>query len=1086
MPSAVINISFGEASENLFKKVYESAKKRAEIFLPFSSYINICSNPVSINGSVWRDLSGETHLNSSTDEELEGLIRKEYDSYININRPEINSVNFNLAISLSDSNQKGLIIKIAECIYKLKKRDGLKSHLHLLIFSNNLNDFFTVVPSSNLEQRSFFYEIQESLKAFQLDWTNLLFENYNPSAIIFDKQDFLRFLCEINNTFVFHNPEIYNGLRQYSNYVVGFSTLYFDYEDMREYLKTHAYIHLIEKEGNDPEEIISLKDVAGEAKNILEPFEFLYNCFNEKSQKGRNDNSSQSQNIETLAKSLLMEIRQKILYFIGDEKISINKKRALFAYLLGEDDKLLQGYNLLSDHNFIDRITLDDCEYNLAKYIFALNKEDTGTKTSLTDIKEIRQKIQNVNSRIRILEEQIENSQSNTGTLTSDTIIINENGDLVLNNKVQKKNLIVFTNRLDEQYEKSLSVIPGSIDLRNSFNNTRSYKNDDPEINALVAVYEYFFKVSGSNLNFSTEFFKNQLDKNFGNKNTYELVEYLNTLKQGGICQKSTYVDAKIGPEQSAIDEAKQFTLKSALNILNDEKVLKSALAEGFPVVLNLKIFKSSLDYLTKGNAFLNFPSDEEINTGLSLNQTFILCGYADKEKVFIAQNTLGNSLASERNCFIPFEYLKEFFVNAFLITEINGLDTTITLVSKLIRDTVIFNVTDENIIYQLRKNKLSFENYIIRRLNRRYELLRREYQEEIEKVGDPMYRQNLIIQRVKDFQENIKTEEENLRRIEQEISDLRNRHSNFYENPLVLVITSIIVAFFVILKRVSSGYYLISSFLLMLAFYFYNQQSVRRNKIKELEAERESCVQRIATLKNEIISFKECSQIYSVLIDGFSTLKMRLIKKYKLFSDLIDNLNHWYICENNRKAEFITKSVGPFFPLIDYALLEEYFNDKKNYLFDDVKITKEFQINDNHSLNNDELIKALKIRLNSIINSEVIASIKSDFNIVDYIKGQKYSYLKPTRNISEYFGDLQRCSKPFFRVNSIQLNPQNYYWFLHGIGSNGDNLDHSINTHFNPKPMLIEKESCRNQLTFVQATPVNHFNETVFLTTEE
>src|SRR5690606_13181893 len=122
--------------------------------------------------------------------------------------------------------------------------------------------------------------------------------------------------------------------------------------------------------------------------------------------------------------------------------------------------------------------------------------------------------------------------------------------------------------------------------------------------------------------------------------------------------------------------------------------------------------------------------------------------------------------------------------------------------------------------------------------------------------------------------------------------------------------------------------------------------------------------------------------------------------------------------------------------------------------------------INDNQSLNNNELIMDLKIKLNSIINSEVIASIKSDFNIIDYIRGQEYSYLKPTRSISEYFGDLQRCSKPFFRVNSIQLTPKKYYWFLHGIGSNGGNLEQSINTHFNPKPLLIKNDLCKHQLT--------------------
>jgi C1A family cysteine protease len=90
-------------------------------------------------------------------------------------------------------------------------------------------------------------------------------------------------------------------------------------------------------------------------------------------------------------------------------------------------------------------------------------------------------------------------------------------------------------------------------------------------------------------------------------------------------------------------------------HIQDDEIHLKECLANGFPIVLGIKIFKSfeSENVAQSGNVPMPKPNEECLG-----GHCVVLCGYNDNKQVWIMRNSWGVEWGDDGYFYLPYAYL--------------------------------------------------------------------------------------------------------------------------------------------------------------------------------------------------------------------------------------------------------------------------------------------------------------------------------------------------------------------------------------------------------------------------------------------
>lgn len=151
-------------------------------------------------------------------------------------------------------------------------------------------------------------------------------------------------------------------------------------------------------------------------------------------------------------------------------------------------------------------------------------------------------------------------------------------------------------------------------------------------------------------------------------------------LKKWGACAEANYpFDPAIvndEPYQENYDEAAEFLVQDMAAVPTDLYAWKHSLAEGYPIIFGINLYKSFDKQRKKG--LVPIPSDTEASRESHGGHAMLAVGYSDKDKLFIVRNSWGEGWGDKGYCYIPYDYLVNPKFNdgdSWIIKQLNNVD---------------------------------------------------------------------------------------------------------------------------------------------------------------------------------------------------------------------------------------------------------------------------------------------------------------------------------------------------------------------------------------------------------------------------
>lgn len=832
---------------------------------------------------------------------------------------------------------------------------------------------------------------------------------------------------------------------------IGLSALIFDKYYFVQYLLKRTYINLLEKE-KITQKKIDITKAAYTTQNLLKDKIYLFSEFWKKEIKPRLDQNVDSENIivEITPKIdvLLDEVNEDLQSFLFIDDFSLPEKKAIMALLLGLDNEMFTGHSFNKSQLIIDDLETEVVDVFINAYNDVVSMELSSTITQLSaisnekivsplpEIKRIREEIRETTTYIRSKKDQLnkieiqQEERTESGKrLTNDGVFTfdDENKFKLLPKEVEE---ITF----DKKYEPSSFTTIQNVDLRETFTKVKNQGQMGAcTAFTLVGIYEYLL-----NLNQKEEY---DLSEGFLYYNSRKRVNQthqdngsnfpnaVSAFEQDGVCLEKfyPYEEGYLNkqPSENAYKNAENYKIREIEGVDLDLDHIKTALAEGFPIAISLRIYDS---FGSNSSGFIYRPSDSEIKSKEYGNHAMIVCGYSEERKVFIVRNSWGETFGDKGYCYISYSYIedKELLNSAFIVTKIESD----LLVNENAENTqVFFDVRDANILYAITKNLLEVESIRLIKLERKDILLRGAYLNLIEKLKINRIREELIkgkgeaLEKRIDLRNKLKQEQEETKRKEIKAFDAETRSRGII---ILLISIGIIVVLFglcylfsfyeMISKKESWIALGISTTLILLLFISYFP--LRKRKKFFLEEELNNSIIESAEAINKYkkeLSFNRL-KMYTAgrFLDKLFNLSDKLKNKYNVMESFVGNLLNWYTIEVNEVQTMDAYTPDPFISLLTNEKLDEYFNLKKESIIQNINLSDFIKA---YTIKEEEIVKFKTTIKNTVINS-LYEEIR-DFKIIDHILNKsEYDYLDKTyTNHKKLLPILDNKSNVFLQI---------------------------------------------------------------------
>lgn len=460
--------------------------------------------------------------------------------------------------------------------------------------------------------------------------------------------------------------------------------------------------------------------------------------------------------------------------YIKDNELTLPEKRATLAQLLGEDDPLLHGvqYNA-------EQIIIDECRTEVmdlfvdANNALAAMPEDAvdgygrpirdyailspsvgesipTTQVRIKNIKKLKHEIKTGTDYIRRqkqllaeLEKNIEVEQDSHKRLTPD--------GFQFEGQIYRLNPANIERPLEETYVPNTGKLPDEVDLRAEFTPIRNQGSlGSCTAFAVVSVYEHIVKRNQKKEIDLSELFAYQnarrrmSEERRENGEGTSIYDMITGMGEDGICLETLHpyvVENLPEPSEEAKADAQGRKITKALNVERNLQDLKSALSQGYPVIISLRLFES---FTNSPTGFVPHPSKDERQNEDHSSHAMVICGYSDNEKVFIVRNSWGTTFGDKGYCYIPYSYITDpdLMNLAVIVTEIS--EAEVKLLPNIQRVAVSFNKADAAVQAAIMRTLIEEESLHIEHLKTLLSNLRSDYYMLEQNLGLPAKRETL------------------------------------------------------------------------------------------------------------------------------------------------------------------------------------------------------------------------------------------------------------------------------------------------------------------------------------------------------
>jgi len=229
--------------------------------------------------------------------------------------------------------------------------------------------------------------------------------------------------------------------------------------------------------------------------------------------------------------------------------------------------------------------------------------------------------------------------------------------------------------------------LPPKVDLRPYMTQVEDQSAvNSCSANAIAGAYEYLAKRAlGASGDVSRLFIYYNGRAVLGDQNKDEgssITACIRVLQEIGVCTEDTWpydvamVNAQ--PHDDAFEEALQFLIEEAEEVKVDLFSMKHCLAEGYPFVFGLALFRSFDRAGKHGKVSMPNPNSEEGRQSHGAHA--MLCvGYSEQSQAFIVRNSWGEKWGEKGYCYIPYAYMTnpEHCWDCWKIASVSDLDFT-------------------------------------------------------------------------------------------------------------------------------------------------------------------------------------------------------------------------------------------------------------------------------------------------------------------------------------------------------------------------------------------------------------------------
>ena len=1034
----------------------------------------------------------KTLTSADRDLDMRHFFQELHQSTVTINNPgDSNSLLLSLIVPLYD------VKACEEAIRVVKAISSIQAHYTIIVIGlcESLGNIVSpeVFRDITAEKE---IEYKDSQKAMLQKFADLKLEqnaleqivvmqntNSDGYALNLDQDSLLRIvgefalLCIEKYNTVFTQAGIFD--REHLVTTLGLSVMNLDKYYFENYLLRRAYLRIMEREEVTSEEV-DLNKVAIIANACLAKHKNFFSDFYRDNvtplwRKNENQDSIVSQMAEPLDKKF-QTVSNDLTDYIQDPQYSLPEKQAILAMILGYDDAILKGY-LFSDQ----QLTIDNLDEEVANYFIEANnacvrkevsedpdEEDTivygplgklcaneegHVSLPIEKLQSLRNEIRQSTNYIREKNKELEE----IGIMAHDAVDSNkrltENG-FVVDGTVYHFDINHEEVQFDETYTP-VRIEETSIDLREFFTSIK----DQGQIGActvfsIASIFEYILKKNSQNVVDLSESF---VYYNVRHENGAELQDtgssfqdVIMSIGEKGICTESLHpysLPLSSEPSEEAYLDGKKRRITKALNVNVSENDIKSAIQEGYPVAVSLKIY----DSFNSTSGFVSRPTEKEMESSDFGYHAMVVVGYSDETKFFIVRNSWGEKFGDKGYCYIPYSYICDPNLNrmACIVKEIDymgGVDITVSGGDSGKRQTVQFDMSDAVIKAFVIKNLVDEEQIHLDKMQKDDAQIKMEYEMLMQTLGKQSMRTQISDAHMGLLGEQRKHLKEQRDKINEQdrVEALRKFDSESWKNRFYLI--GAMVFFIIVWGVISSffdsfvdwlqnewcwilfgGYSLVT---MLLVLYWWYVKTQRRRLEIEYEDMTAELSERMRKLESQANEQKMRMHVAGMVIDKLLTLKATINKTYQGMKAYVGNLALWYK-EEQKGLEIMEPLVkDPFISLLSNNQLSLYFERNSEEITRDMHLYEYFK---GFKLDDDAII-AYKRSLKQRIQVHV-QHLLNDFTIFRHIFETKdYPFLdKEYASAKNLLPLLDTKSVPFCQTKKTAvMKPQARFLFIH------------------------------------------------------
>lgn len=1046
--------------------------------------------------------------------EMQHFFQELHQKTVTINKPgDSNSLLLLLVVPMYDANACEEVINI------IRATSSIQSHYTIMIVGlcENLGsivapeEFRNITADEEVRKKAVQKQMLKRFADQKLEQNTLeqivVMQNTNSDgyALNLNQESLLRILGELALICV----EKYNAVftqagvfdREHLATALGLSVMNLDKYYFENYLLRRAYLRIMEREDVITEEV-DLNKVALVANACLSKHKDFFSAFYEQSitPLWRRE-TSQDTIIAHASKPLddkFKEVSGDLTSYILDPQYSLPEKQGILAVVLGYDDAFLKG-NLFTDH----QLTIDNLDEEVANYFIEANnacvRKETAENSEVEDVviygplgdlcadekgyvslpidklQKLRNDIRQSTNYIREKSKELDEIESMNQDAEDSGKRLTKNGIIVDGNEYHfdiKHEELKFS----ETYEAK-EVKEKSVNLKEHFTKVK----DQGQIGActvfaISSIYECILKkATGEETDLSESFVYynvRHLNGKEAEDTGSSFQDVIANIGEQGICKESlhpyTHLISDVPSDEAYLD-AEKHRITKALNVNIAENDIKSAIQEGYPVAISLKIFNS----FRATSGFVKRPTDKEIESSDFGYHAMVVVGYSDDTKFFLVRNSWGEHFGDKGYCYIPYSYISDPELNrmACIVTEVSDFESVKIAAGgggKGTKQAVQFNLSDAVIRTFVISNLIDEEQVHLKKMQEEDAQVKMDYEMLMQKLGKQSVRAQILECHMDVLEDRIKKlgeQRDNINNTERGIA-LSNHDKSSWKAKLYMMTVMLILA---VTWGVFSSFYdtfadwlqsdwcyiLVGLFVILavvLSFYWWWADSQRRRLEIEYEEMSAELSQKIQQLQKQADEQKMRMHVAGMVIDKLLPLKAAINKTYQGMKAYIGNLSMWYKEEQKGLDAMEPLVKDPFIPLLSNNQLDRFFEGNKDEITEGMHLYeyfKGFQLGD-------EAIIAYKRNLKQNIQAHV-ESLLDGFMVFRHIfETGDYPYLdKDYASAKNLLPVLDSKSVPFCQIKKTALlKPQARFLFIHTEEGESQAWSEAYPQYFNTTPI--------------------------------